>query len=116
MKKWFNKNKKILIIGLLSLGIMYIGIYWFLSIAERNQELVLIYFETGTVDSKLMKLVYPIIMVLVSGIVFIANSLILLITTLFPKSNAFNVLTMKSDRDFIKDLPRRIRKEVMRNE
>ncbi|MDE8277640.1 hypothetical protein PT201_08215 [Erysipelothrix rhusiopathiae] len=116
MKKWFRKNRGLLIAISISLIFIYLCGLWFLSLVVKNQNLVMDYYETGKVATNLNCLLLPLGLIIFSGLVFIVSSLIIFLRIMFPNSKAFNSLTLKSDRDFLTNLPKNIRKEVVRNE
>lgn len=116
MKNWFKRNKKIL----KWLGILFVLFFlvsWVVFVLMfNNYNEVQHFLQTKELSDSIIPLSLIAILWFIIFITFFTLFFVLVIKIFFPNSLAFSSIVMKKEMQFIKDMPSKIRKEVIKDE
>lgn len=119
MKKLFSKfykvYKKIIWLMIISIIGLFLSVFLMGLFMANRPEAILEFLETSNITPEVMPFSILSLIAMGFGILLTASVVIMVIKMIFPNTKAFSSLLMKDEADFLLDLPRRIRKEVLRN-
>ena len=115
IRKFYQTFKKIIWLMIISIiGLLFSVIFMSLFMINRP-EAILGFLESSKVTQEVIP--FTILSFIAMGfcILLTISIIIMVIKIIFPSTKAFSSLLMKDETDFLLDLPRRIRKEVLKN-
>jgi|AKZA01.1.fsa_nt_gi hypothetical protein len=116
IKRFFKKNKRILIIMSVTMILLLIVFYALFAMFIMQREQVATFLYTKEMSSELYPVTILSMLFFLLATIFFSFFTIFCIKIFFPNLRSFRSLFLPNDRQFLRDLPQQIRKEVFRNE
>lgn len=112
----WERNKKIIYIMAGCILLMFLLLIIIFVLTNSNQEDVVNLLEYNQLSGSTLAISLLSMVLLLSVCVFTGSFIIFFLKLLFPNTKAFSSLFMPKEREFLKDLPQRIKREVLRDE
>ena len=116
IRNFFQRNMKILLFMGCALILFMIFAYITMLLFVNQHDQIETFLETNELSRDLYPVVFSSFAFFLAGAVFVGLLTIFIVKLFFPNTRAFSQLFMKSEQQFLKDLPSALRREVFKDE
>lgn len=112
---FFDKHKKILFLMLITFVLFIADIFLMLLTIVNNQEAITNFIETQKITNEILPFTILSFIGIGLGIILCILTIIFAIKTIISDKKTLSTLIMKDEINFLLELPKKIKKEVLKN-